>query len=131
EPAAPQLRVVGTSASLDGDSSEYLERFFGVPAKTFVQVVGRPRPVEATIPVPARIAGSLTPAELSAVITEACKSEGVARPTPLDTVAERAFTESAEEALASSLARLAGESSAEQVPFRAHYFVRTMRGIWA
>ena len=51
EPTSPQLRIIGTSASLDGSGYEYLEAFFGVPAKSFALIQGQPREVTADLPL--------------------------------------------------------------------------------
>ena len=42
-PDSPQLRVVGTSASLDEGGANYLEQFFGVSRDTFQVRAGQPR----------------------------------------------------------------------------------------
>jgi DEAD/DEAH box helicase domain-containing protein len=47
-----QLRCIGTSASLEGDSGkEYLEQFFGVDRSTFVVLPGNPRRFEMPLPL--------------------------------------------------------------------------------
>lgn len=52
EPDSPQLRCIGTSASLDGDTGEaYLEEFFGVPRQTFTILKGSPSTYEARLPL--------------------------------------------------------------------------------
>lgn len=51
-PESPQLRCIGTSASLDPDSGvEYLEQFFGVDRKTFAILPGKPDEFTANLPV--------------------------------------------------------------------------------
>jgi DEAD/DEAH box helicase domain-containing protein len=51
-PEAPQLRCIGTSASLDGDTGEaYLQEFFGVPRQTFTILKGSPSTYEAKLPL--------------------------------------------------------------------------------
>ena len=52
ESGSPQLRCLGTSASLDGEEGkEYLEQFFGVDRKTFEVFPGEPRIPQANLPV--------------------------------------------------------------------------------
>jgi len=52
-PDSSQLRCIGTSASLDGESGkEYLEHFFGVDRSTFVVLPGMPRAFDLPLPVP-------------------------------------------------------------------------------
>ena len=52
EPDSPQLRCIGTSASLDGDTGNvYLEEFFGVPRQTFTVLKGSPSSYEAELPL--------------------------------------------------------------------------------
>lgn len=133
EPTSPQIRVIGTSASLDSDSGAYLERFFGVPASSFVQIGGRPRDVSTVLPVDATAALSgAGPASLDVVLTEACRADdGAIRATSLTEVARRAFGSDALQPLEQALDVLAGGDGVDQIPFRAHYFVRTMRGMWA
>tara|TARA_R110002124_G_scaffold149220_1_gene315079 strand:- start:228125 stop:233587 length:5463 start_codon:yes stop_codon:yes gene_type:complete len=51
-PDSPQLRCIGTSASLDGESGkEYLEQFFGVPSRTFAIYPGKPKDFNIPLPV--------------------------------------------------------------------------------
>jgi DEAD/DEAH box helicase domain-containing protein len=127
ESGSPQFRIIGTSASLDGDSSAYLERFFGAPSSSFRQISGESLPVSHALPVRS---AELSANELSLAIAEACRDElGVIRATPLESVGRRAFGSSWPERLQPALSTLANASVT--VPFRAHYFVRTMRGIWA
>lgn len=54
-PISPQLRCIGTSASLDEDGLEYLEQFFGVPRETFRILPGEPLRFEHPLPVPAEV----------------------------------------------------------------------------
>lgn len=128
---SPQLRVIGTSASLDSDSGSYLERFFGVPASSFVQIAGQARSVGVALPRDAQDAiGGGT--GLDEVLAEACRApSGEIRATPLDMIGDRAFMPGQDRAVETALERLAASPSPTQIPFRAHYFVRTMRGMWA
>lgn len=133
EPGSHQLKVIGTSASLDGDRSDYLERFFGVPRSSFKQIAGETRPVTEELPVAASAATTMTPERLSNVLAEACRDEhGVIRATDLETVAARAFGASAGiRDVETALEAVAQAPDGSGIPFRAHYFMRTMRGMWA
>lgn len=51
-PDSKQLRCIGTSASLDGETGrDYLQQFFGVDRSTFVVLPGNPSVFDAKIPV--------------------------------------------------------------------------------
>ena len=54
-PDSPQLRILATSASLEGDTGRHFaEQFFGVPAETFEIVSGEPRPPPPLVRLPRR-----------------------------------------------------------------------------
>ncbi|MGN6444476.1 DEAD/DEAH box helicase [Amnibacterium sp.] len=128
EPDSSQLRVIGTSASLGDSGHDYLEDFFGVSRERFRIISGRPRAVEATLPV--RSADEL---RMSSALAEACRDEtGQIRATPMEVVAERAFgSSSAIDQLERALGAVSREPEGVRIPFRAHYFLRTMRNVWA
>ncbi|WP_454051077.1 DEAD/DEAH box helicase [Cellulomonas sp. Marseille-Q8402] len=132
-PDSPQLRVIGTSASLDGDRSDYLERFFGVPRSTFQQITGETRTVTADLPVEASLVGSMGAELLTHVLAEGCRDEnGVVRATDVPTIATRAFGRDGSVAdVERALDIIASAPDGTGIPFRAHYFMRTMRGMWA
>lgn len=133
-PDSAQLRVIGTSASLDSDSGEYLERFFGVPRDSFAQISGSARAVDVALPVDAdRALAGVTEEPLDAIIAEACRdASGQTRATALGDIAARAFgPDGTEEQVTKALSLIGETPSAEPIPFRAHYFMRTMRGMWA
>jgi len=52
-PDSPNLRCIGTSASLSDDASglAYLEAFFGLPRSSFYVTAGTPRQLEAQLPL--------------------------------------------------------------------------------
>lgn len=134
---SPQLRVIGTSASLDDSGAEYLEQFFGVDRRKFEIISGIPRDVRASIPLPnaavrAALATGHHTAGLDRAVTEACRTpSGGPRATRLSDIARRVFEDPDERLLADVLRTLASSPTEEQVPFRAHLFLRTMRGLWA
>src|SRR5690606_2846141 len=52
EPGSPQLRCLGTSASLDGEEGrEYLQQFFAVDKSTFAVFSGEPRKPDVRLPL--------------------------------------------------------------------------------
>lgn len=51
-PNSPQLRCIGTSASLEGEGGrEYLEQFFGVDRSSFVILPGKPSEFNSPLPI--------------------------------------------------------------------------------
>ncbi|GAB3085700.1 DEAD/DEAH box helicase [Isoptericola nanjingensis] len=134
EADSPQLRVIGTSASLDSDKSEYLEQFFGVPRTTFAQIAGAPRETRVQVPVDAEVAlsGGLD-VGVDEVLASACRDgDGPPRATSIEQIASRAFGEGSSVGLVHrALESMSATPSERPIPFRAHYFMRTMRGMWA
>ena len=134
EPDSPQLRCIGTSASLTRAAGpEFLERLFGVKRERFAIVMGSPRQVSATLP----IASDDPSVRLDHALVEACRGDdGSPRATSLRAVASRATgiadAAQARVALTAMLERLADHPYGhDQVPFRSHVFLRPMRGMWA
>jgi DEAD/DEAH box helicase domain-containing protein len=151
-PNSPNLRCIGTSASLGNDDSGigYLESFFGVNAKSFFVTAGEPRRLTADLPIsrsvvleatnekedrtssPRRLATEL---DLPSALAEACRSGGGRpRATKLAVIAPRLFGEpdvdyAGMECVLEAMQAL--EGSQESISFRAHMFARTMRGVWA
>lgn len=137
-PDSHQLKVIATSASLDDDRSEYLERFFGSERSRFVTVPGRPRSVTADLPLSAAaVAGALRSGDLCGLdeaVAAACEdaeTPGRFRATPIGELAARLFDTGDRELLAQLLDALGSSSLPEQIPFRSHFMLRTMRGLWA
>lgn len=149
-PDSPQLRCLGTSASLSATAAglEYLEQFFGVERSSFFVTAGTPRHIEAALPVPSSELVELwenCPADtrsqavaerfaLPAAIASACRDDqGKTRATPLGELGRRLFggtdDGTALETALDALSRL--ESGPDTVPLRAHLFTRTLRGLWA
>lgn len=145
DPESPQLRLIGTSASLSDDEGglDYLEQFFGVDRASFSVVPGAP----ITLPVPTSLsraeveAGSRSAAELSCLVANACADAdaGRLRATSTRQLASRLMgDESDREALLQRVLEQLAEhepdattGSVPLVPLRAHTFVRTPRGMWA
>lgn len=110
--SSPQLRCIGTSASLEGEGGkEYLEQFFGVDRSTFVVLPGEPQTFEADLPIgsnlidpyaadllggdpdkaseaASKLSLSLSPRR---VLAAACRkagigTDGIQRPAPLSSI---------------------------------------------
>lgn len=144
DPHSPQLRIIGTSASLsDRDEGlSYLEQFFGVDRDSFSLQPGVPVEVQdpGFLSIEDALSGAGSVAALSSAVALACKEpdSGRLRATSATTVADRLFpgASNRDAALGSVLEKLAdgdGGSGdpAALIPLRAHLFVRTPRGIWA
>ncbi len=88
ESDSPQLRCIGTSASLDGDTGDvYLEEFFGVPRQTFTVLKGSPSSYEAGLPLARETLanleavvkqGEVTPGKLQAALGDISPRETLA-----------------------------------------------------
>lgn len=143
-PDSPQLRVIGTSASLSSGSSglAYLEQFFGIERSAFDVVPGTPRAPQAQLPIRtdsvAQIGSSATDGDkvlISHAVASACDDgAGRYRATRLPKIAKRLFdgADPNLSELGHALDVLAeGSASPESIPLRAHMFARTMRGLWA
>lgn len=142
EPDSPQLRIVGTSTSLDDSEGglEYLEQFFGVERSSFA-VLPESRWICPSEPFSrADIKRRARPLdEVSRLISLACAENGTGRlrATSTDVLAARLFPEAHDrnDLLADVLDQLAeGDGDLRVgplVPLRAHLFVRTPRGLWA
>lgn len=148
EPDSPQLRCVGTSASLESDEGlDFLERFFGVHRKTFHVTAGTPlgapsagqlsrrkfERLSASGKQPTRAVDGIA---LDEAVASACREGEQLRATPLSTLEGRLFEEDQGEptALEWVLRGVASSDEGEReadIPFRSHHFVRTVRGMWA
>lgn len=149
-PESPQLRCIGTSASLEGDEGRaYLEQFFGVDRRTFRITSGETIKPPSTLPLdPGAVRnwaekrdGSFPGNGVSAreALGAACLAAGEGadqriRPAPLPEVAASLFgAPGHEDALDHVLAVAAadGETGSGKPAFRAHMFVRRIQGMWA
>ena len=153
-PDSRQMRIVATSASLDGETGrEFAEQFFGVPAETFEIVSGAPRGHPPLVRLPrspfARLMEERDPdrrrRQATALCREhdpagglaaACQCQGVPRATALPAIAERIFPQdsgaeedAAVEGLLWAIAEAEGASG--DARFRAHHVFRLVRGLWA
>ena len=153
-PDSPQLRIVATSASIEGDTGRnFAEQFFGVPAETFEIVSGEPRPHPPLVRLPrgpfaklmeerdlqrrrSRAIALCSEHNAPSMLGAACTHRGVSRATTLSAIAERIFLkeagpedDAAIEGLLWAIASDEGEN--EDSRFRAHHFFRLVRGLWA
>jgi DEAD/DEAH box helicase domain-containing protein len=143
-PDSPQLRVIGTSASLEETDGglDYLEQFFGVDRSSFSIQPGAPLSLEP--PEPLKRAdifnGSRANDEVSRLVALACREADTnrLRATSTADLAQRLFPaeDDAERLLEMLLGQVSSahpndEYAGALVPLRAHLFVRTPRGVWA
>ncbi len=138
---SPQFRVIGTSASLESAEGEqqydYLERFFGVSRDSFRVIAGKPRTVRYPLPLSAgRVAATLAEGNSETgwdtAVVESCRgSDGTTRATPVGQLSERLFGYAEVELTERLLDTLARQPLPDQIPLRAHLFVRGLRGLWA
>lgn len=129
-PDSPQLRIIGTSASLGDQGKDYLQDLFGVEANTFGIVTGK----QSSVPVQDLPVGNLEQLvagdDLAAVVASACRDEtGEIRATRSSVIAERLLGDKRADLapIWEALTRL----EKPRITFRSHLFTRTMRGIWA
>jgi len=140
---SPQLRVIGTSASLDESTSglDYLEQFFGLSRDSFTVTAGSPQRPLALPPVSAAevLGGGFAEKalETSSRIAAQCydaEDPEYLRATSVGEIARRMFGDetTGPEALESLIGQLSKASrDEEKTQIRSHHFVRTMRGMWA
>ena len=153
EPDSPQLRCIGTSASLDdGDSGkDYLQEFFGVDKSSFLVTAGTPRQISDAQKLPA--VDFLPPlglsdsdydqflqdlrtkyVDLSSSIASVSKnSRGQLAARPWTEIASDLFVgDNSHKAFNTALDAIAqSEDGKSPVPIRSHMFFRGIRGMWA
>ena len=148
-PDSPQLRCIGTSASLDATASEFLEQFFGVQTSRFRVIAGSPVEImpSGSIPLEAALeavdsieARTQLASELDlpmALANASLDDGGQVTPRPVPELAKSAFPYATEEegirALEGVLAAIEESPSDDlsTVRFRVHMFLRNVRGLWA
>ena len=138
-PDSEQLRIIGTSASLETGGEEYLEAFFGHERRRFTTVPGEPLSVEADLPLDkAEVEKQIEAGRLAGLdhaVAKACvqpEAPQVLRATPVSQVARTLFgSEEGTSTLERLLEALGADPQQEQITFRAHLMLRTMRGVWA
>lgn len=146
-PDSPQLRCIGTSASLTGDGSglTFLEQFFGVDQSSFRIAPGTPTmpSPQTTLPAESEVRGAsddptiraalLKKYDLAGLLATACAdSDGRLSAKPLSQIAATIFgSDSADSALDEILSMLGSSEDKQSSTFRSHHFVRGLRGLWA
>jgi DEAD/DEAH box helicase domain-containing protein len=161
---SPQLRCIGTSASLEAtqtEIAEFAEKFFGVHKESFEVIEGQPKPPKKTgliskdryvtlgkmISEDDKSTGSIeelrtqsSKDHLLDALEWACLDveKGRTRATRLSNVANRLFdspfstNDEKENALHAVLTAVVTQSPvSDGAKFRAHMFVRNVRGVWA
>jgi len=134
---SPQLRVIGTSASLaeNPDSKMFLQQFFGIEKESFAILPGNPESLGEHRAVKGGEFETLSVLEISRAIAYACldADENRLRATPVSVICERLFGDVSVvsmDKLERALVRLGAEGD-ESIPLRSHIFTRTARGMWA
>lgn len=159
-PNSPQLRCIGTSASLNEKSEglDYLEQFFGVPADTFQIIPGNPIIPEYALPISESAVAAFLPklkdsatrdqalAEIQKLfdprvsLAAACRKAGERpkdpiAPARLTKVREALFgpATASEECFEAILEAAASQEAFDdpKPTFRAHLFARRIQGLWA
>ena len=153
EPDSPQLRCIGTSASLDdGDSGkDYLQEFFGVDKSSFFVSAGTPRQISDAQKLPTSDflpSAGLSESDhdqfledlrtkyvdLSSSIASVSKnSRGQLSARPWTEIASDLFTgDNSRQAFTTALDAIAQSKDGKSpVPIRSHMFFRGIRGMWA
>ena len=158
EPDSPQLRCLGTSASLDGEEGlKYLEEFFGVSRETFKVYPGEPLRPAVELPVDRgllkgkveainsgdqeatrELVTKLSPRRAlgSACLAAGERGDGRIVPATLDEVREALLGPTGTVAELDAICRAADAEPLEsyrapQPSFRAHLFLRQIQGMWA
>ena len=152
-PESPQLRIIATSASLEGGSGcDFVEQFFGVPKGTFEIIEGNPRALPRRVALPRepfarlmeegdskkrerRAAALRSSHDILGAVAAACEADGRPCATALSTIERRIFEKGRESEEDGALEGLLWAASAleqdEGHRFRAHLFFRLVRGMWA
>lgn len=155
---SPQLRCLGTSASLDGEAGlDYLEQFFGVDRSTFEIFPGKPLAPTTALPIDQGkvlalandiLAGDEGAARdllkefsarraIGAACLEAGKDKsGTYRPARLGRVKRSLLGQDADDRAFEAVLQAANLERLEsfenpQPSFRAHVFFRQIQGMWA
>jgi len=149
-PDSPKLKIIATSASLEAESPnslDYLQEFFGVCKDTFEILPGSlvPTPSVASLPrapfeldtssidgsALVQLADEYAPA---LALANACQENGIQIPTKIDEIESRLFGSIVPDsnALEVLLQSASADSVANQkYSFRAHMFIRNVKGFWA
>jgi len=154
-PDSPQLRCIATTASLEpDDGAEYVEEFFGVDRSTFEFIPGQIREPASVSQLkredylPSQLPDRNNNAErvsrmqaldsrhqiAESIAQECINDEGRYYPKSLAELDASLFSDTGspdDGALANTLEALSVSEQSADLRFRAHMFVRTVRGMWA
>ena len=153
-PDSLQLRIIATSASLEGDTGcQFAGQFFGVPEETFEIISGQPRTPPPLVQLPRepfiqlmeegdlekrknRAATLCSEYRAPDMLAAACAHQDGPRATTLSEIQKRIFLENSiseeDSELDGLLWAIASEKqSKKDSRFRAHLFFRSVRGLWA
>jgi len=143
-----RLRVIGTSASVidDDEGRQFLREMFGRPPARLFDFVRSSTEVPpgaddlqrwaaALAGETASSAGGLpSDDDVVSALTKALTTDGQVRPARVSAVAERLFPQTAEDRrhrAIEGLVEYVAQKDQPPVRFRAHYFARTLQGLWA
>lgn len=142
-PDSPQLRCIATSASLSEEMGlDFVEQFFGVDRSTFRIISGSARQPKRKWLSRSGFRNGIDLAdtvdridEITEAVGAACTIEGTPQPTRLQELDARLFEEpghSEDGSLVRVLQQIGGSTATvATTSFRAHLFVRMIRGLWA
>ena len=151
-PDSPQVRFIGTSASLPDDGLEYLEEFFGAEASSFFITKGEPRNIDAELPLStAELEEYLQSDDLGRGLVEefnifqslaaACvNKEDSTKPiaTTAKDIQKNLFDDGMNEELFENLLQKIFQAQKDEqidrnevISFRSHMFFRMLRGLHA
>ena len=148
---SPKFKIIATSASLDAESSgslDYLQEFFGVGKDTFQILPGSVIPAQpasllprapfelSASPIDANVLDQLADEYAPALaLASACQDEdGIQSPTSIDEIESKLFGSIDPDSNALDvLLQAAGRDSVanQKSSFRAHMFIRNVKGFWA
>ena len=133
---SPQLRIIATSASMEADdeSKKFLSSFFGVAEDSFHITAGKSLEVDrSALQANRDLNAPGDQAQISEAIAAACWSdeEQRYRATSFTEIASKIFPNqsNAVDSLEGLMRTLVAGKG--KVPIRAHFFARTLRGVWA
>ena len=143
EPDSPQVRCIATSASLNKEGGlEFAEQFFGVDKSTFDVITGSTRlsnkhSIFNRTDIKAELSSSISAErteEIAEAIGKICITDDKPNPisfTELNSKLFDALEQRKYDTLDKVFNSINHSSTTQTTNFRAHLFVRIMRGLWA
>lgn len=122
EAGSPQLRCIGSSASLGLHPQQFLSNLFGADAETFHVITGHPMELPTNDP-------SRPELELARACVD--RASGAVRSRTADEIAQRLPGHADTSDMHRLVERVAAEGPNSRIPFRVHYFLRPLAGLWA